>query len=79
MPYACEHPPGLTSHFRLPGGFAERDLSNLIPKQEGPAQTPSKDMKSPKSKGQQTSKERGSATNNKKSPGKRPKQGGSSA
>lgn len=32
-----------------------------------------------KGKGQKSSKERGSATNNKKNPGKRPHQGGSSA
>ena len=39
--------------------------------------TPLTDQRTPKSKGQKSSKERGSATNNKKSPGKRPKQGGS--
>lgn len=54
-------------------------MSNLIPKQDGPEQTPLKDLQSPKSKGQKTSKERGAATNNKKSAGKRPRQGGSSA
>ena len=54
-------------------------MSKLIPKQEGPSQTPLTDLRSPKSKGQKSSKERGSATNNKKNPGKRPKQGGSSA
>lgn len=32
-----------------------------------------------KGKGQKSSKERGTATNNKKNPGKRPHQGGSSA
>lgn len=41
--------------------------------------SPAQDMKSPKPKGQQRSKERGSATQSKKSPGKRPSQGGSSA
>ncbi len=54
-------------------------MSQLVKKQDGPAQTPLKDLRSPKPKGQQSSKERGSATNHKKSPGKRPKQGGSSA
>ncbi len=55
-------------------------MSKLIPKEDGPQTTaPLADMKSPKSKGQRTSKERGTATNHEKSPGKRPKQGGSSA
>lgn len=49
-----------------------------LTKEAGPAQ-PLTDLRSPKSKGQKSSKERGSATNNKKSPGKRPRQGGSSA
>jgi hypothetical protein len=48
--------------------MASKDSSN--------SQSQDKDAK--KSKGQQRSTERGSATNNKKNPGKRAKQGGSS-
>ncbi len=54
-------------------------MNKLIPKPEGPSQAPLTDLRSPKPKGQQSSKERGTATHHKKSPGKRPKQGGSSA
>jgi hypothetical protein len=59
-----------------PYGEPLRRKDFIMESKTGTAQP--QDTKKQKSKGQKSSSERGTATNNKKNPGKRPHQGGSS-